>query len=246
MTPYKAGTMFGEWLLCDFHIHTRGSDGALEIEEVVDLFGTHGFDAVAITDHVLDSESLARCRREGIEPGCLPAERFEDHLLRMRAAARRARETYGMVLIPGVEITNDTRAFHLLCIDIREFIDPDLPVETIIETIHRQGGIAVACHPQQRNHIAEQQSRYLWENHERFSTMFDAWEVANRDDLFNVVGLKKFNYLASSDFHEPRHLYSWKTLLQCEKNPESIKSAIRTNKGVGIYLYRSDAQMNRD
>jgi hypothetical protein len=39
--------------------------------------------------------------------------------------------------------------------------------------------------------------------------MFDAWEVANRDDLFNVVGLKKFNYIANSDFHSPRHLRVW-------------------------------------
>jgi len=50
--------------------------------------------------------------------------------------------------------------------------------------------------------------------------------------------LKKFNYIASSDFHEKRHLHSWKTLLQCEKNVESVKDAIRKNDRVSLFLYR--------
>lgn len=88
------------------------------------------------------------------------------------------------------------------------------------------------------NHSGEDPSVYLWKNHERLATMFDAWEVANRDDLFNVVGLKKFNYIANSDFHEERHLLSWKTLLRCEKNIEAVKEAIRNNDRVSLFLYR--------
>jgi hypothetical protein len=67
--------------------------------------------------------------------------------------------------------------------------------------------------------------------------------VANRDDLFNVIGLKKFNYIANSDFHEPRHLYSWKTLIRCEKNTEAIKAGIRRNSGISIYLFREDKRL---
>ena len=44
------------WLLCDFHIHTRCSDGAELIKTVVDLYGASGFDAICITDHILDSQ----------------------------------------------------------------------------------------------------------------------------------------------------------------------------------------------
>jgi hypothetical protein len=113
-----------------------------------------------------------------------------------------------------------------------------LDAQDILQDIHAQGGVAVACHPHKRNGVELQQSRYLWENRERFSDLFDAWEVANRDDLFNVVGLKKFNYIANSDFHEMRHLLSWKTLLRCEKNVESVKEAIRKNDQVSLFLYR--------
>src|SRR6186713_1113583 len=42
------------FLLCDFHVHTRWSDGQLTVKEVVDLYGSTGkFDVIAITDHIL-------------------------------------------------------------------------------------------------------------------------------------------------------------------------------------------------
>jgi len=52
------------------------------------------------------------------------------------------------------------------------------------------------------------------------------------------VGLKKYNYIANSDFHRREHLYSWKTLLRCEKNVEAVKEAIVRNEEVAIYLMR--------
>jgi 3',5'-nucleoside bisphosphate phosphatase len=65
------------------------------------------------------------------------------------------------------------------------------------------------------------------------------WEAANRDDLFSVTSLKHYPYVASSDFHKRKHLYSWKTLLRCEKNWESIAHALRANVDVVLTLYRN-------
>jgi len=45
-------------------------------------------------------------------------------------------------------------------------------------------------------------------------------------------------FIAGSDFHKPKHLISWKTLLFCEKDPEAIKECIRKNQDVSITLYR--------
>ncbi len=62
------------FLLCDFHVHTRWSDGRLSMREVIDLYGKTGrFDVIAITDHILmKRDLLARAvrgfvagRREG-------------------------------------------------------------------------------------------------------------------------------------------------------------------------------------
>ncbi len=232
--------MFGDWLLCDFHIHTTNSDGELTIDGVVNLFGKKGFDVIAVTDHVLDRDSLKRCSRAYENVPAVQEEEFDSYIQKLWMASRKAWDKYNMLLLPGMEITNDTNKYHLLGIDIKRYIDPNLGVENIIQEIHNQGGITVACHPSRRGHIEELQSRHLWDNHDKYAGLFDAWEVANRDDLFNVVGLKKFNYIANSDFHRPRHLYSWKTLLRCEKNPEAIKQAIKENKFVSIYLFRRD------
>jgi hypothetical protein len=50
--------------------------------------------------------------------------------------------------------------------------------------------------------------------------------------------LKRFAFLANSDFHKPKHIYSWKTLLHCDKDPEAIKVCIRRNEHVSLTLYR--------
>jgi hypothetical protein len=45
--------------------------------------------------------------------------------------------------------------------------------------------------------------------------------------------------VASSDFHKPKHLYSWKTLLRCRKDWDAIKAALKANVDVAITLYRN-------
>jgi predicted metal-dependent phosphoesterase TrpH len=227
-----------EWLYCDFHIHTTWSDGSLTLKEVVELYGQSGFDVIAITDHLLDSNSQRQeIERSGRHFG-IGAERYAEYRRELWKAARYAWETYNMLLLPGIELTNNTGKYHILALDNKEIVNPDLEVEEILREITQQGAVSVACHPFVRNHSGESPSEYLWSNMDRFATMFDAWEVANRDDLFNIIGLKKFHYVANSDFHEKRHLHSWKTLLRCAKNTEAVKEAIRKNDAVSIFLYR--------
>jgi 3',5'-nucleoside bisphosphate phosphatase len=227
-----------EWLCCDFHIHSTWSDGRLSINEIVEMYGKTGFDVIAITDHVLDSGSEQLSAEQGGWSGFIPRERFGQYRKELWDAARSAWESWEMLVLPGIELTNNTSKYHILALDVKELISPDLGVEEILDEIRGQGAVSVACHPYVRNHSGESPSEYLWANHERFAQLFDAWEVANRDDLFNVVGLKKFNYIANSDFHDEKHLRSWKTLLRCDKNPEAVKKAIRDNDSVSLFLYR--------
>lgn len=226
--------MFGDWLLGDFHIHTNMSDGGLPVNQIVDMFGQHSFDVICITDHCLDRTTL----EESPDATVVREKDFDGYLRILWQESQRAWEKYEMLLIPGVELTNNSKKYHILAIDIKEYIDPTLSVEKIIEKIHDQSAIAVACHPHHKASEGPQPFIHLWEHHERYKDLFDAWEVANRDDLFNVIGLKKFNYIANSDFHAPWHLYSWKTLLRCEKNIEAVKATIRENRFIAIYLYR--------
>jgi hypothetical protein len=48
-------------------------------------------------------------------------------------------------------------------------------------------------------------------------------------------------FIANSDFHKPKHIYSWKTLIHAAKDAEAIKDCIRRNEHVAITLYRDFA-----
>ena len=67
------------------------------------------------------------------------------------------------------------------------------------------------------------------------------WEAANQDDLFSVTSLKHYPYVANSDFHKPKHLHSWKTLLRCDKTWPAIKRALRSNVDFALTLFRNGA-----
>lgn len=228
-------------LLCDFHIHTRHSDGLLELPAVVDLFGQAGFDAIAITDHVATGETAIGWAARGLRLS-LTERTFAAYLGAVRAEARRALETYGMVVIPGVEITKDYldpgRSAHLLLIDVQEFVPASWDFERIFAAARAQDALVIACHPHHMSARTDRDTLHLWNNRERFAPHIDAWEIANRDDVFGAVGLKKYPYVASSDFHRPRHLYSWKTLLSCGRAVPEIKGCLRENRGVAITLFR--------
>jgi len=71
--------------------------------------------------------------------------------------------------------------------------------------------------------------------------LLDAWEIANRNNIFNQIGLKRLPFIANSDFHKPKHIYSWKTLIYAGKDSEAIKDCIRRNEHVAITLYRDFA-----
>ncbi|MHB8837141.1 MAG: PHP domain-containing protein [Candidatus Methylomirabilia bacterium] len=232
----------GRPLLCDFHIHTRFSDGALDLAAVVDLFGQAGFDAISITDHVSTRETAIGWVARGLRLS-LTERTFENYLAHVRAEAARALERYGMLVIPGVEITKDylnsDLSAHLLLVDIKEYVSASWSYERIFEAARAQDALVIACHPHHMSARTDRNTLYFWNNRERFAPHIDAWEIANRDDVFGVVGLKKYPYVASSDFHRPRHLYSWKTLLSCGRSAGDIKRCLRENRGVAITLFRN-------
>jgi len=228
-------------LLCDFHIHTNYSDGRLTVPEVVDFYGTRGFDCICITDHWTDPRRLIG-KLSRLTPFTLSYEQIEEYFEVIAREARRARRRFGMIVLTGLEFNKDgptkRSSAHLLGVDLKEPISPRLDLLHTIESIHAQGGLAVASHPHVMKSEWSKDTLYLWENQERFAPVLDAWEIANRNNLFAPVSLKRLPFLANSDFHKPKHIYSWKTLLHCEKDPEAIKECIRRNEHISITLYR--------
>jgi predicted metal-dependent phosphoesterase TrpH len=239
------------FLLCDFHVHTKWSDGQLSVREVIDLYGKTGrFDVIAITDHILmKNDLLARAGRIatlGRRQFGLREEQFRDYLSEIAREGRRAMREYGLLVVPGAEITQNhlrgKKNSHIIALDIAEYISADQTADEILRQIRRQGALSIACHPHHRTtRRIEISTCYLWDNRKDLADLVDVWEAANRDDLFSVTSLKHYPYVANSDFHKPKHLYSWKTLVRAEKNWPAVRDALRANVDIALTLFRSDA-----
>jgi predicted metal-dependent phosphoesterase TrpH len=234
-------------ILTDLHVHTTWSDGRLGLPEVIDRFGRRGFDAIAITDHVCERRTLlgraAKCLRR-----TLTRETFPDYIAELDAEAERAREQYGMVVIPGFELTKNTisnsRSAHLLGIGIREFVSADGDPLDQARAIRARGGIAVAAHPVNTRKI-EKQTHHLWDRRRELASELDAWEVASGAHLFDEVLESGLPMLANSDFHRENHMTSWKTAIDSELHPEAILEAIREQRVRFRYYRDPGAKIDR-
>lgn len=238
------------FLLCDFHVHTRWSDGQLTVKEVVDLYGRTGkFDVIAITDHILMKRDIfaraGRLATLGRRSYGVREQDFAAYLEDIRTEAKRAMKSYGMLVVPGAEVTQNRirgkKNSHIIALDIRDYFSADQSADAILREIRRQGALSIACHPHHRTtRRIEISTCYLWDHREELSGLVDVWEAANRDDLFSVTSLKHYPYVANSDFHKPKHLYSWKTLIRSEKSWPAIKGALCDNTNVALMLFRKD------
>ncbi len=230
-----------QMLLCDFHIHSNYSDGKLSVPEIIDFYGERGFDCICITDHLADPKHLLG-RIIELANCTLAQDQIEEYFAVIERERQRAWRRYKMLVMTGIEFNKDgytaKTSAHLLGIDLKAPISGALDIPDLIEEIHRQGGLAVASHPHIMKSEWGKNTLFFWENQEKFAPLLDAWEIANRDNIFNDIGLKRLPFIANSDFHKPKHIYSWKTLIYAQKDPEAIKNCVRRNEHVAITLYR--------
>src|SRR5262249_35311245 len=114
-----------EPLLCELHAHTRWSDGALTLPQLVDLYGTNGFDVLAVTDHAVR-------RADGLPFGVHPGNRA-DYFAEIAAQAERARHDYDLLVLPGLELTYDDadpfESAHAVAVGLREFVELEAGLE---------------------------------------------------------------------------------------------------------------------
>lgn len=109
-------------LEADFHAHTRFSDGLLSPFDLVLQARRRGLDALAITEHNNTfPATMGRWFSEQIG---------------------------GPTILIGEEVT--TRDYHIHGVGLTERLDASQPLDSVIDEIHRQGGVAIAAHPIRR------------------------------------------------------------------------------------------------
>lgn len=215
--------------LCDFHIHSQKSDGKLSIAQLVDYYGQRDFGAIAITDHLCETDTFLGQSAVFLQK-TLVKEKYNQYISEIFKQALRAKKQYNMLVIAGVEFTKNSFSHkdsaHILGLGVNKFIDPELSVDEIITAIHRQGGVAIAAHPVSTRKM-EPQTYHLWHNRDRLSDKIDASEVASGSHLFEEVYESGLPMIANSDLHHPRQMSSWKTVMEGPRTQTNILAAIK-------------------
>ena len=217
-------------LLTELHAHATWSDGELTPRALVDLYGQAGFDVLAITDHVVES-----ARQE-----CVRAETFAAYLDEIDAEAELARAVYGLLLVPGLELTvedpDPSRAGHALAIGLHRFVGVDDGLDEALRQARAAGAALVAAHPYPLADagLAARVTGRFAADPEWAAEAVDRFELFNRDEVFAWVAERRLPAVARGDFHFPEHRSSWKMLLSCLRHAEAVVDELRSRRPCAV------------
>lgn len=234
-------------LLCEFHAHTTWSDGRFTVPEIVDLYGSRGFDILCITDHTVRTDD------PWFDPSAWPnrgvgRDRHAAYVAELTLEARRARTLYDLVVLPGVELTYNDRdpdeAAHAVAVGLTRFVSVDDGIAEAMETARAAGAALIAAHPFDDE---------PWANRSRITRRFAVdpglrslahrFELFNRTSLFGWVAREGLPVVANGDFHQTEHILGWKTLLPCEKDADAVIAYLRSARPT--YLTRVGDDLDR-
>src|SRR5579859_2897727 len=216
-------------LLCELHAHTRWSDGAHSVRELVDLYGRSGFDVLCITDHLVRvSDGMKR------PPVEITAGSHGWYLEAIETEAARGRLLYDLLVIPGLELTYEdhdaSRAAHGVAVGLRELVDIENGLDVGLEAARGAGAALIAAHPycpQQAEGCLRATCRWAADR-EQSARLVDRFELFNRHELFGWVAEERLPAVATGDFHRREHLHTWKTLLPCAKEEAAVVEYLRS------------------
>jgi 3',5'-nucleoside bisphosphate phosphatase len=231
-----------EPLLCELHAHTRWSDGALTMPELVDLYGRAGFDVLCVRDHVVRSDDP--WLDEYVPTRGVNAHNHADYLAELEAQAERAQREYDLLVLPGLELTyNDLDPYlagHAVAVGCHSFVGVDDGLPDALERARREGAALIAAHPYRarRDAAPSRATMRLAREWRMYRGLVDRWELFNRYELFGWVAQRGLPAVANGDFHRPEHLYGWKTLLPCSRSEGSVVAYLRSARPA--FLMRVD------
>ena len=124
-------------------------------------------------------------------------------LEKVKEQAERAQNQYGMVVLPGFEVTKNSmfnhRSAHILAIGLDRYVSADQDPLSVAREIRSQGGLAIAAHPVHTG-SKEPQTFFLWNRRHEYADEFDAWEVASGPVFYSEVqdsGLPQVTFITA-------------------------------------------------
>ena len=113
----------GDYKKADLHLHTQWSDGSISSERLVEIAILSGLDAIAITDH----------------DNTHPSDMAINYV---------ARNNLPLEVVRGCEVSS--KDGHVLALGAQDDIPSGMILEDTLKEIHRQKGLAIVVHPDQR------------------------------------------------------------------------------------------------
>jgi predicted metal-dependent phosphoesterase TrpH len=229
-------------LLCELHAHTTWSDGELTLRELVDLYGRVGFDVLCVTDHVLRSADPWR-----VPESCVHEASFAAYVAAIDVESERARALYGMLVVPGLELTHNHRepdlSAHALAIGLRRFVSPDLGLVGALMAAREAGAALIAAHPHgpEEDPVPGRTTRRFWREWDTLAPLVHRVELFNRWDVYGLAATGELPAVASGDTHASEHLSSWKTLVPCEQDERALVSHLRSSRATYLVPFRAAA-----
>ena len=221
MSSSHASAVVGGGLLCELHAHSRWSDGDLALADVVDLYGRAGFDVLCMTDHVVRGA------------GMITAANHARYLADVRREAIRAERQYGMIVLPGLELTWDdadpARAAHAVAVGLDRFVGLGEGFDAAVETARDLGAAIIAAHPHgDRADTIPGRTTQRWRWDADLRSLAHRFELINRTQVFDWVAGEGLPAVANGDFHQPPHMATWKTVLPVGRDPAGVVAYLRS------------------
>ncbi len=191
-------------LKMDSHIHSKYSpDSESKLEDIIEVSKNRNIDIIAISDHnTVDgtSEIIKKTKNTDI------------------------------LAIPSIEISSSKG--HILGFGCEETVPRDLSVEDTIDRIHDLGGLAIIPHPYCFYRHG------LLHNKDYKGLKIDAIETKNARFIIGYCNRKakklseKENLpgLGASDAHYYKFVGDCYSLIDCEKDIDSVMKAIKNNR----------------
>jgi hypothetical protein len=214
-------------LAADLHVHSFFGDGVLAPWEIVREARFRGLDVIAITNH--------------------------NQLLGARIGAWSARGHDRPLVLVGEEVT--APRFHMTAVGVSRSADWHWSREEAIASVHAQGGVAIAAHPDKRSWGAADQAALRaidgFEIGGPFPEEGNPWDGGWAREFFHAVAGINGNLapIGATDFHFVRSLGLCRTyILSIGFSQPAVLDAIRQARTVsrdGDGLFYGDPALVR-
>ena len=194
---------------------------------------------LCVTDHVLRSDDPWR-----LPETCVHEANFGAYLAAVEAEAERARTLYGLLVVPGLEITHNHEdpelAAHAVAVGLRQFVSPDEGLVGSLLAAREAGAALVAAHPHgpDIDPVPARTTRRLWLEWETLRPLFH--RAGSSTARTSTAGWRASTCLrASGDTHARGHLSSW-TLAPCARDEEALVGFLRSPGAAYLVPFRAE------